>query len=161
MLALFLKWDFVVVWLCRPGRLRWWDSFAAGATTSSIFVSWFSARATGTATQQLHTFAYNPEFSSLLTGLLVVPAIHLEAAFDENGSSFPQIFASDLGQPSPKYHIDECNLFASLAALSRVNAVDRDAEIADCAAFWGVAYFRIAREVSEEDDFIKTGHSAL
>src|SRR5207244_9473091 len=106
-------------------------------------------------------FANHAEFASLLPALFVVPCIQLEPAFDENGTTLLQIFARDFGEPRPEDDIDIRDFFAFFAAVEGVLTINSNAEVANGAAFGGITHFGIARQISEENDFIKTGHAPV
>jgi hypothetical protein len=82
--------NFVVVGLGWRRRFRWGRAGFATSARLSIFSGGLasSAGSAGTAPEQLHTLAYDPQFGSFLPSLLVIPAVHLQAALDENGPSF-------------------------------------------------------------------------
>ena len=60
------------------------------------------------------------ELVPLLAGGFVFPGIELEAAFDEDGPAFLEIFAGDFRRPSPNGDVDESDFFAFLAVLAGV-----------------------------------------
>ena len=92
---------------------------------------------------------HHSQARSLLSGLLVVPRVHLKPPFDENWSAFFQVLTGDLGCSSPQRDVDKCDFFALFAAISRVRSIYRDAEITDSAAFGRVTHFRITSNISE------------
>src|SRR5205814_10675123 len=59
------------------------------------------------------------------------------------------------------YNIAIGDFFAFFAAVECVLAIDRQTEIANRAALGCVTHLRIAREISEEDDFVKAGHALV
>jgi hypothetical protein len=65
-----------------------------------------------------------------LPGLFVVPSVHLQTAFDENWPPLFQIFASDFCEARPAHHIHISNFLAFFSAVSGINAVDGNTEIA-------------------------------
>src|SRR6202011_3406201 len=125
------------------------------------FTTFTATRAWWAAAKKLHGFADHPQLASLLSTLFVVPRVELKTAFDENRPTFLQIFAGDLSEPRPEDHIDIGDFFAFFAAVEGVLTIDGNAEVAHGAAFGGVTHFGIARQVSEENDFIETGHAPV
>ncbi len=109
----------------------------------------------------MHGFANDAQFGSLLPALLVVPRIHLQATLNEDGPAFFQVFARYLRQARPEDNIDIGDFLALFSTVGRVNAIHGDAEITDCTAFGRVTHFRIAGEISQQDDFVKTGHASV
>src|SRR5256886_14071399 len=106
----------------------------------------------------MHALANDAQPCSLLPGLLVLPAVHLQTAFDENWPSFLQVFAGDLSQACPEHNVNISDFLASFSAVGGINAVYGDAEIADCAALWRVTHFGVASEISEQNNFVKARH---
>src|SRR5207237_4863989 len=159
-LRVTLKRDFVVVRLGCGARFRRWSRF-----TRTRFLCAFgafsctTACAGRTAAEQLHRFADHAQLASLLPALFVVPCVQLETAFDKNRPAFLKILAGDFCEPRPKDNIDIRDFFAFLAAVEGVLTINGNAEVANGAAFGGVTHFWIARQVSEENDFIETGHA--
>src|SRR5438876_5428606 len=154
-----LKRNFVVVGLgCGAGFWRRsrlaWPRFASAFGTFSCA----SAGAGRTAAKQLHRFADHAQLAPLLSALFVVPGVQLETAFDKNRPAFFQIFAGDFREPRPEDNIDIRDFFAFFAAIEGVLTVNGDAEVANGAAFGGITHFGIARQISEENNFIETGH---
>src|SRR5258708_3137084 len=94
------KRDLVFV---RRSWSRWFRRCAGlGATGLPIFACGLgSTSSTGPTTQQLHALAYHAQLRSLLPGLLVIPSVHLQTAFDENRPSFLQVFTGDLRETRP------------------------------------------------------------
>src|SRR5438876_9104167 len=155
-----LKRNFVVVGLgCGAGFWRRsrlaWPRFASPFGAFSCA----SAGAGRTAAKQLHRFADHAQFAPLLSALFVVPGVQLETAFDKNRPAFFQIFASDFCEPRPENDVDIRDFFAFFAAVEGVLTINSNAEVANGAAFGGITHFGIARQISEENDFIKTGHA--
>src|ERR1700730_6376996 len=70
-----------------------------------------AAFALGSAAEELQTFADHLQLRPFLAGLLVVPGIETESAFDEDGSPFPEILLRDFGHSTPERHINKSNLF--------------------------------------------------
>src|SRR5713101_1195462 len=95
--------NFVLVRLGRCGGFRRSCRWFAAGTRLSIFIGRLRGTArpgtTRSAAEQLHRFANDAKSGSFLPSLLVVPGVHLQTAFDENGAALFQIFARDLGQP--------------------------------------------------------------
>ena len=96
-----------------------------------------------------------------MSGLLVVPRIHLQTAFDENRPSFFQVFTSNLSEARPQHDIDISDFLTSFSAVSCVNTIDRDAEVADRAALGRVTHLWVAGEVPEQDDFVEASHALV
>src|ERR1041385_4085953 len=141
----------------------WWGCGRFRRARLSIFIAALSATSSSrrTAAEQLHGFADHAQLAAFLTSLFVVPRVHLQPAFDKNGATFLQIFARDFGQTRPENNIDIGDLLAFFAAFEGVLSVNRDAEVANRAALGGVTDLRIAGEVSEQDDFVQTGHASV
>jgi hypothetical protein len=97
-----LKRNVVVVRLCgtrRARRRRLRCGVHHRRSNRKIRCPFRQARhrrpATGTAAaEELQQLTYDFELAALLAGLLVVPAVELEAAFDENWTAFLEILAS-------------------------------------------------------------------
>src|SRR4029453_9210425 len=111
--------------------------------------------------EQLHVLSHHAQTRSLLSGLLVVPRVHLEPSFDENRSAFFQVLAGNLRCSSPEGDIDKRDFLALFAAVSRVSPIYCDAEIADGASFGRVTHFRITRDISKQQNFVEVRHVAL
>src|SRR5205814_304989 len=120
-----------------------------------------TTRAGRTTAKQLHGFANYAQLAPLLPALFVVPCVQLKTAFDKNRPAFLQIFAGDFGKPRPEDNIDIGDFFAFLAAVESVLTINSNAEVANGAAFGGITHFGIARQISEENDFIETGHAPV
>src|SRR5437899_170420 len=120
-----------------------------------------SGSSTGTTAQQLHGLAHYTQSCSLLPGLFVVPGVHLQAALDKHWPSFLQIFTCNLRKARPEYNVDKRDFLTSFSAVGSVSAIDGNAEIANCAALGCVTHFRVAGEVSKQNDFVKTGHGRV
>src|SRR5947207_12840641 len=143
------------------GRCFRWRSRPAGTRTAgAFFISSASAAATRSA-EHLHIFPDDFELGPFLSGLLVIPRIELKPALDKNRAAFFQIFTSDFRGASPKSHVHEGDLFAFLAVIRSISAVDRQTQIRDGCSLGVVSDLWFAGEVSEEDYFIETGHAAF
>ncbi|MEY4482977.1 MAG: hypothetical protein RL693_429 [Verrucomicrobiota bacterium] len=132
---------------------------AAAATTTAGGTVLFPT-AIAFAIKKLHHFTNHTETAALLSGLLVLPGIHLESAFDENGAALGEILAGEFGEPCPENHIDISDFFTFLSVVSRVNPIHRNGEIGDGAAFRSITDFRVTGEIPHEHYFIVGGHSA-
>src|SRR5215472_10596581 len=124
----------------------------------------FSGRVASTrrpTSEQLHVLGDHTQACSLLSGLLVVPRVHLEAPFDENRSALFQVLAANLCCSAPEGDIDKRDFLALFAAVSRVSPIHRDAEITDGAAFGRVTHFRITGDISKQENFVEIRHMAL
>lgn len=134
------------------------------ATTTGIATFFITAAASGTITtlraaEELHAFAHDTEAGALLASLLVLPGVHLQTAFNEHRSAFVQILASQLCEFRPQDDIDKSDLLDLFTALGAVNAVHRETDVADGAAFGRVAHLGVAGEVADEHDFVVGGHN--
>jgi len=112
------------------------------------------------AAQELHVFRDDPKFAALLPGLLVVPLVKTQAAFDEHGAALAHVLADVLRRPPKHVHVDKGDFLFLLARLGRPDAVDGQADFGDGLAIGGVAQFRVAREVANEDHFVEAGHKS-
>src|SRR6476646_2432614 len=128
----------------RFGRRRFFRRCAG----LSAFPGGFGSAWRPTA-EQLHVVGYHPQTCSLLSGLLVVPRVHLQPPFDENRSAFFQVLAGNLCCSSPESDIDKCDFLALFAAIGRVSPIHRYAEIADGTAFRRVTHFRSTCDISK------------
>ena len=106
----------------------------------------------------MEIFADHAELGTLLAGLFVIPSVELQAPLDEKRTTFFEVFAGDFGLASPHGNVDEGCLFALLAAIGRVGAVDREADVGHGAAFGSVFDLGITGEITEEHDFVVGGH---
>jgi len=71
-------------------RFRWGRTGFATRARWSLFsaVSPVAPAPAGRLPKQLHALANDTQFGSFLPSLLVVPGVHLQAAFDETGRPF-------------------------------------------------------------------------
>src|SRR5262245_17568451 len=113
------------------------------------------------ASEQLHVLSHYAQTRSLLSGLLVVPGVHLQSPFDEDRSAFFQVLAGNLGCSSPERDIDKRNFLALVAAVSRISPIYSHAEIANGAPFGSVTHFRITCDISKQKNFVEVRHVAL
>src|SRR5207302_10582318 len=112
-----LKWNFVVVGLCRCPGFRWRSRFTRTRFSSTFGAFTRATACTGRTAEQLHRFADHPQLAPLLCALFVVPSIQLETAFDENRPALLQIFAGDFSKTRPEDNIDNCDFFAFFTAV--------------------------------------------
>src|SRR4029077_20442722 len=148
-----LKRNFVFV---RFGRRRLFRRCTGlSAFSGRLAPAW---RATS---EQLHVVGDYAQSRSLLSGLLIVPRIHLEPTFDKNRSAFFQILAGNLGRSSPERDIDKRDFLALFTAVSRISSIYGDAEIANGTAFGRVTHFRITCDISKQKNFVEVRHVAL
>src|SRR5262249_27906046 len=73
--------------------------------------------------EQLHVLRNYAQACSFLSGLLVVPRIHLQPPFDEDLSAFFQILAGNLGCSSPERDIDKRNFLALITTIGRIGSI--------------------------------------
>jgi hypothetical protein len=86
---------------------------------------------------------------TLLTRLLILPGINTQAAFYEYWTAFLGIFAGDLCEAPPQFHIDVGDFLDLFAGLVRVTAVDCESDIRDGAAFWSELHLGITCDVPD------------
>lgn len=121
-----------------------------------------TATATGTAPaigKELEAFSDDFEFAAFLAGFLVVPSVHLEAAFDVCAAALGEVLLGEFRLAAPEGDIDEDRLFLLLVLLVVPNAVDRKGDIRHGGAFGSVSQFGIPGEVPDEHDFVQIGHN--
>lgn len=94
-----------------------------------------------------------------LSGLLVVPLVKLEPAFDQNRTPFLQILADGFGLTAESVHINESHFLALFAGFGGPVAINRKTEFSNGGSLGSVAQFRIARQVPGQDDFVEVGHN--
>src|SRR5436305_2846387 len=150
------KRNLVVV---RLGCSRFrWRGRARRRASAAGFVSITTALATA---DQLHAFGDNATLAAFLSRLFVIPGIELQPAFDEDGTAFLQIFADDLRRAAPERYIDKGGFLALLPRIGRVDTVHGEADLRDGGSLRRVAYLRIARQVADQNDFVKAGHAPV
>lgn len=109
-------------------------------------------------TQELHLLADDTEACALLSGLLILPRVHLQTAFDENGAAFVEVFTGEFCQLGPEHDVHKGDFLHTLSAFGAVNAVHGQANVAHRTAFGGVTHLGVAGEIANEHDFIVGGH---
>ena len=79
----------------------------------------------------------------------------------KTGRPFFEIFAGHFRSAAPERDVDEGDFFTLSPRCRAVYMpIDRDSEIGDRAALRRVTHLGVAREVSEQENFIETGHAA-
>jgi hypothetical protein len=126
-----------------------------------MFASTGRGGPSGATAQELKVLTHYLHAAPLLPTGLVFPGVHAKAAFDVNGTAFLGIFTSYLGEASPEFDINICRLLPFLTIVEGVIAVDGQANVRNGAAFRGKLDFRVACDVSDEDDFVDVGHGFL
>src|SRR5207247_6149211 len=89
------------------------------------------------------------------------PRVELDPAFDKDWPALFQILPGNLCSASPKSDIYKGRFFALLSTVGGVNAINRDTEIAYRTPFRRVTHLRIARQISEQYDFVEAGHAPV
>ena len=117
------------------------------------------ARATSSVWQELQVFSDHLEFAAFLAGFLVVPSIHLQAAFDVGAASLGEILLGELRLAAPQGDIDEDGFFLFLVLFVVPDAVNGKGDVRDGGALGCEPQFRIPCEVPDEHDFIEIGHN--
>ena len=142
----------------RPARATW-ASAASTATPTSGPASTPAPGPIAAGPQHLHSFADDVEFCALLAGCFVVPRVELQAAFDQNGAAFGEVFAGDFCLAPPQRHLDESRLFAAaVRLLVEPVAVDCQADLGEGRSRWRVPHLRITGEIAQENHLIEAGH---
>ncbi len=133
----------------------------AGVTTFFIVATTATGRSAvaARAAEKLHLLTDDAHAGALLAGLLVFPRIHLQAAFDEDGAAFVQVFAGEFGHLGPEDDVHEGDFLHLFAAVGGVHAVHGETDVADRAAFRRVAHFWVAGQIADEHDFVVGGHN--
>ena len=93
-------------------------------------------------------------FHAVLVGVLA----RLQAAFDVDRAALLQVFARDLGLASEQHDAVPLRALLLLAALVLPLLARRDVEVGDGFAAGGIARFRVAAEVAEQDHLVDGGH---
>jgi hypothetical protein len=106
----------------------------------------------------LVVFTDNAELAALLTRGLILPAIELETALDEDGAAFLAVLGRGLRGASPKGNIDIGGLLTAFSSLRGEGAVHGDADIRDSLPLGGVFDFRITGDIPDNHHFIEVGH---
>jgi hypothetical protein len=106
----------------------------------------------------LIVFTHNTKLAALLTRGLVLPAVELETALDEDGAAFLAILGRGLRGTPPKGDIDIGCLLTALSSLRGKGAVHGDADIHDGASLGGIFDFRITGDVPDNRHFVEIGH---
>jgi hypothetical protein len=106
----------------------------------------------------LHTFSDNPQPGAFLAGLLIVPGIELEAAFNKDWPALLKILVGDFCQAGPQHHVHVGNLFATFPFLSIQHAINGKANIGNSRAFGCVPDFRVSGKISNEKDAVQICH---
>ena len=97
----------------------------------------------------MQIFADHTQSRTFLTGLLIVPGVQLEAAFNENRTPFFQILAGNLGLPCPKRHVDKSRLFFFFAIFPGIYPVDGETDLRNCSALGRVPYLRVTSQIAD------------
>src|SRR5437763_862112 len=126
------------------------------ATLAAVFGGGTTAAGTS---QHLHLFADYLQLAPLLSRLFVVPSIKLQPTFDENRTSFFQIFSRHFCGSPPKSDVHKSDLLAFLPILQRVLPIDRNSKIRHRAPLWGITNLRVTGQIPKQNDFIKTRHA--
>ena len=121
-----------------------------------------SAAAAGSSTaigEKLECFTDDFEFAAFFSSFLVVPGVHLEAAFDVGTASFGEVLLGEFRLASPESDVHEGGVLLFLALVVIPYPVDSKGDIRHGGALGGVAQFGIPGEVPDEHDFVQIGHS--
>lgn len=106
-------------------------------------------------TEQLHIFSDNTDAAAALPGLLILPSILLQAAFDKHGTPLGQILGSNLRRTSPACHIEESCFLAPLALTGTgAHAVDREAKLRQRGTTGSRAHLGISRQVTDNHHLV-------
>ena len=73
----------------------------------------------GPAIEELDAVGQDADLAPLFARRLIVPAIHLEIAFDVDPAPLPQVLTAVFGLTLPDRHVDEQGLFLALPVLTR------------------------------------------
>lgn len=112
-------------------------------------------RAVPSATEQLQILRNDADTAALLAGLLILPRIHLQAAFDEYGATFGEVLSRYLTRAPPASYVEKGSLFAPLAFVLPVgDAVHRKAKLSEGSAARSCAYFGISRQIPDNHNFV-------
>ena len=106
------------------------------------------------ATNKLEVLEDDRQTIALLTGGFVFPGVKPEAAFNEERTTFGAILGNDFALAAPCFHVDKRGLFALLTGAVFKRAVNRQTELADRRTLRRDPEFRVASEVSDEEDAI-------
>ena len=107
------------------------------------------ASAATLATDELHILANNAQTRTLLTSLLIIPLIKLEATFDEDRTAFAQVLSSKLGLTPPEGNINVSDFLNSLSVVAGPDPVHRHTEITNCGSLGSIANFEIPGDIPE------------
>ena len=108
---------------------------------------------------ELEVVADDFEAAAFFTGFLVIPGVHLEAAFDVGAAALGEVLLGEFGLAAPEGDIDEGGVFLFLSLFVVPDAVDGEGDVRDGFAAGGVAQFGISGEIADEHDFVEIGHS--
>ena len=77
-----------------------------------------------------NAFQDNFEFGLLLMGVFVLPRVHLQTAFHQEGPAFAHVLGNDFRLPAPGLHVNKTDFLLVLARLRFPSAIDGQAELA-------------------------------
>ena len=136
---------------CAAGRVRAIGGAAGCRAATAGFV----------AGEELEGLANHLEFAAFLTGGLVVPGVEVESALDVDRATFGEVLLDGFRLAAPEGDVDKGGFLLLAFLVIRPCAVDREAELGDRGAAWGVAEFGITGEVPDEHDFIEVCHNEV
>ena len=117
-----------------------------------------SASATSTA-EKLHVLSDNLETTALLSGSLVLPTLHLQAAFNIHRPAFGKILRREFRLPTPSRHIKESRLFLTRPLIVVPLPIDRHPKIGHGRALRSLAQFEISNHVADQHYLVEIRHN--
>ena len=116
-------------------------------------------RATPAVGQELQAFAYYFEFAAFFASFLVVPSVHLQAAFNIGTTAFGEVLLGEFRLTPPERDIDKDCFFLLLILLVVPNPVNGKRNVRNRSALGRVTQFRVTGQIPDEHNFVKIGHS--
>src|SRR5690606_12629996 len=108
---------------------------------------------TATTAEHLHLLANDLGAVSISAGFLVLPLSCFQTAFDVNGSALLEIFANNLSQAVVEDHAVPFSVFSTLTGcLVFPTRSGSNRNIGNCGTVGGIANFRIAAQVADQND---------
>src|SRR5690606_33200279 len=125
------------------------DPSTTGRTTAPI----------ASPAEHRHLLADDLQPTAVLSRLLVLPGIHLQAALNQHRPPLCQIFPCDLRRSPPERDIDECHfLFAGIRLFIEPLPINSQPNVGDRCPIRNVANLGVACEISNQNDFVEAGH---